>query len=223
MSTWIVLAALVPAVPVILYVAILKNLPVRLEVTVIDEDSVPFGLLDLEDTFLELGFERCGPPMVVGLTPPPLVIPLHHPRDRCYATIYHVRNGNKTGYDIVSLLDADDGVLTSATDPGAGVLPLPEDAFLQILPPMGPADLFRRHHDAMRELDQRGIGTRPISPNAYRDHLRGFIARVRRVFLSRRAVHTFVAIYRSVSRRNPYLGPLQAQEAFDAQVAALRD
>lgn len=209
--------------PLAVHAAILRNLPEEPFLREVAEREVPPEVRRLVDAFAADGFERAAPPMRVDLQNSAIVVPLHHPQEGFLATVYAIEaQTTKVAYDVVSILDATDCALTTAMDAGAGVLPAPPGALRQIFPGATVDELLSRHREGVRWLASQRIPTIAVSPTALLPLLRRSFATQRQAFLAARVSNTFVAIARTITKRNPSLGPLGSQRGVEARIGVIR-
>ena len=199
-----------------------RNLPADLALRPLSEQAVPPEVTALADAYRALGFVPAGPPREVGGMPPALLVPLVHEGERCYGTVF--RTGTvpaKTSYDVVSILEGERGGLTTGPDPTGAGLPAAPGELRQVFPRAGAADLFARHREALAFLRSRGLAVRPVSSATLESDLRHAIARQRRAFLGAPLRWALVALWRSVTRLTPHVGPLAEQKIAARQLREL--
>jgi len=202
---------------------ILKALPEDPGMQPVNEYDVPREVAGLARDFERAGFERAASALRFDLGRPVVLVPLIRRGDGTMATVYRfAAEPPKLGYDVVSALGSPDAMLTSAADPAAGVLPAPATVLRQILPGASPADLVARHDEALADLRRQGVDVMTMAPSAVPALIERSLTQARAHFLTRRWVHTLVALARTVMRRNPYLGPLRDQSGVEDRIAAVR-
>ena len=159
-----------------------------------------------------VGFDRAGPVYRVPTTPAALLQPLVHRSEPIYATVF--RTGTlpaKVGHELVSLFEEGEGGLTSVVDPAAVVLPAPPRVLRQVLVGATSSRLLEAHRDAMALIARTGASWRPVSAASFEHEFSLAMVAQRRFFISSPLRHILVALWRSVSRRSPHIGPISKQ------------
>ena len=225
---WVGIVLAVVGLPLIvlclMWFSILKNLPVNIVVTPLDEEDVPGEVWDLVEQFADLGFEDAGPPLRAAMMPPATVVPLWHPRHGCYGSVIHAHaQPPKRIFDFVSVFDDETVSLTSVADVAAGVLPPAPRELAQILPGQGVAQLFESHCQGGRHLEEKGLRKVHVKPDRYVELLSKAIRTKRAVFQKSPLRCSAVALWRTVTKRVPMLGPIETQALAQRQIADLRD
>jgi hypothetical protein len=188
-----------------------------------DEEDVPWELDEIANDYMLAGFERFGPPLRIHLNPEAILLPMIHAETRIFATVYRIAaQPPRIAYDVVSLCDADHCALTTAMDHGAGALPAPVGGFRQIFPGCSVTELLQHHREGMEFLERKGLKKRRAEREQFGELLRLSFALQRRVFLKARFKHTLVALLRTVTKRNPYVGALSGQAGIAEQLGELR-
>ncbi len=192
--------------------AILASLPENARMDAIEDDAVPAPCLALVQDIEALGFSRLGPALRVHLEPEASLVPLWHAAHRSYSTVF-VSDGApaQAHYDFVTVFEPGRVALTSAANPGAGVLPLAQGTFPQIFPGAAPGALLERHQEG-RDHIAAATRTQPQPCCAdFQELLRGALRRQRAVFLRAPLRHTWTALFRVLTKRTPALGPVAEQ------------
>jgi len=218
-TLFVVLALTPPAV----YYAILKALPERAEIGEVSVVDVPVELDRLCEQYERMGFRRVLTPLRIKFADEAVLVAMMSD-DGVMATAYRIiaRDRSKIGHDVVSMLDAPDGSLTTATDPAAGVLPAPDGALRQILEDASPEDMVLFHRQAIEVLEGLGVNAVGVTPSAIPGLLRRSIARSRHKLEAAPVKNTLIAIWRTVTKRNPHLGMLAEQEGLETLCESLR-
>ena len=204
--------------------AILRNLPLKLKTSPADEEDVPWELDEIANDYMLAGFERFSPPLRIHLMPEAIMLPMVHPSDGIFATAFRIAsNPPRIAYDVISPCDAEHSGLTTAMDHGAGALPAPEGSFRQIFPGSAVTELVKRHREAMAFLEQEGLKPLRAEPERFRELLQLSFVLQRRVFLESRVRHTVLALVRTITKRNPHLGALDAQSGIREQIERVRN
>lgn len=205
--------AAVVALMLFLAVVVHSNLPSRLILEPVTEWS---GSGEAERRVRELealGFDRTGPIYRVPTTPAGLLQPLVHRTEPIYATVF--RTGTlpaKVGHELVSLFSDRVGGLTSVVDPAAVVLPAPTSVLRQVLVGAAPERLLEAHREAMAYLAGAGLSWKPVSAASFEHDFTQAMVAQRRFFIHSPVRHVAVALWRSVTRRSPHLGPIAQQQ-----------
>lgn len=221
-NTVLFLAAVSVLTPFLVYAAIRKSLPERPEFRPAgDADLLPAMAAPLR-AFESQGFARAGPALRAMLGNEVLVVPLIHPDRARMAAVYGVGGRTpKTFFDVVSVFPGERGGLTTGMDAGGGVLPGERGALKQLFPGLGVEALCHNHDRALEWAAGRGLAAMPVAPEDVPRLLRKSVHTARRVFLRHPARHTLVALWRTLTKRNPHLMPLPEQPGADADVKAL--
>ncbi|MFZ5788338.1 MAG: hypothetical protein ACOY3Y_18030 [Acidobacteriota bacterium] len=202
---------------------IAANLPERISLAEVPEERVPAELRALAEQFRALGFEPAGPPYEVGVSPPGIMLPFVHAEARSYGTAFRTSTvPAKTAYDVVSLLEAERGGLTSCADPAGTSLPAGAGELRQVISGATPDALFEQHRQALAWLERQGVRARSVSASAFAGDFQSSIAHQRRTFLASPLRHAAVAIWRSATRTTPHRGPLHLQAIAARQLRELR-
>jgi hypothetical protein len=204
--------------------AILAGLPREAVLDALPDEAIPEPCRPLVLRCEALGFERLGPALRVRLEPAVSVVPFWHAAERTYATVF-LSDGAPTRahYDFVTVFEPGDVGLTSVATPAAGVLPPPRGSFLQMFPNAAPEELLERHREGRKHLEQAGnLRTRPRCAG-FEELLAQALRRQRGSFLRAPLRHTWLALWRVLTKRMPALGPVAAQAATRDRLDALAD
>jgi hypothetical protein len=172
--------------------------------------------------FEALGFQRVGPPLVVGISPPALIVAFVHEAERSYATAFRTSTvPSKTAFDCVSILDGDRGGLTTGAEPGGAVIPAARGSLRQVFPRAGVEAVFERHRQGLRHLRSRGLPAKAVSASTFaRDFAQSF-RRQREAFTAAPLRGAAVTLWRAATGRTPHLGPIASQAAARATIREL--
>ncbi len=208
--------------PVVVYIAIVRGLPEDVSLTPLAEFDVPPELAEPIAAYEALGFERQRSLRVDLPGNTAVLVPLVHREDGLVATAYRVdANTPRIAYDVVSMLDAPEGALTTGMDHAAGVLPAEPGMLRQIQCDAAPAELVALHRQALAALRRGGLPALDVDPAAIPALIRQSFALNRRAFFRARVANTLVALWRTLTKRNPHMEPLMQQPAAKEQIAAL--
>ena len=168
------------------------------------------------------GFESIEPPFDLGLRPPATVWSFLHREGRTVGSVF--KTGTvpaRVGFDLVSVVEEGRGTLTSGSDPRGGILPLPPGCFKQILPGLTPGELFEHHRRAVELLGERWIRFREPRPESLPEEIAASL-RAQRSALRRGLISaSWLALWRTVRRSTPYLGPIDEQKGYEETVQQL--
>lgn len=188
--------------------AILRNLPESLEFGPMHGHALPGTFHDLVSRFERAGFQTFGEPVVARLHPEATVVGLRNPSERAYATVFLTHSSPpRVACDVVTIFGRGEEGLTTAAEPGAGVLPLAPGEHLQIYPGAPVETLLLRHREGVAAMSRGGRQPR-LLPLAIEELLRISIRRKRQAFLRSPLLHALVAIGRTVTKRSPYHRPV---------------
>lgn len=219
----LILAACLVATPIAVYFAVSRGLPEDVGMHPADYTEVPRELDPLIGSFEALGFRRILSPYRFALPNAPLLVPLMHADEGLFATVFGIPGTKpRIGYDVVSFFDAKDCGLTTGMDPGAGVLPAEAGTLRQILVNAPPEELVYYHREAVRLLESRGLQPLAVSPGAIPELIRRSFRLNRRAFLRARVSNTLVAIWRVITKRNPWIGSLAEQPDLQDQLGRIK-
>jgi hypothetical protein len=212
------------AVVLVAFVALLisANLPSDIAITPVPERPVPPELTALGEHYRALGFTQVGPLMEVGISPPGVILPFVHERERTYGTAFRTSTvPPRVSFDFFSYLESDRGGLTSSPEPGGATIPAGRGDLRQVIRGADVETLFAAHRDALTWLRGQDLPPRAVSAGAFVADFKAAIARHRANFLTSPLTHAAVAIWRAASKRTPHLGALAHQRVGARQVRAL--
>lgn len=218
----VILGVALVVTPFAVYHAILKSLPEQVELSQAEDHETPGKLGEIISAFEHLGFQRM-PPVRVHLPNEAFLVPLCRPQEGMYATVYQLQTsqGGKIAYDVVSMLDAPDGSLTTAMDHGAGVLPSGPAMLRQIFAEADAEELVYQHRESLKWLQYQRVPTLDVAPSAVYTLLQRSFHLNRQHFLKDKVGNTLTALWRTITRRNPHLGPLMDQKGIVNQLQEL--
>jgi hypothetical protein len=204
--------------------SILANLPAAARMDPLADDALPIPCEPLVEDLLALGFQRLGPVLRVHMEPMASLVPLWHPAEQCYATVFHSCGApGQAHYDIVTVFEPGEAGLTSAANPAAGVLPPAPGAFLQIFPGAAPQELLERHREGRDHLARAAVLRPRPCCDRFQDLLAQALRRQRVAFLRSPLRHTWIALWRVLTKRVPALGPVASQAATPERLEQLSD
>jgi hypothetical protein len=198
------------------------NLPANPSLEPAAEAEVSGELKDLCARFEALGFQRAGPPMTVGISPPALMVAFVHEAERTYGTAFHTTTlPPKTAFDCVSILDGDRGGLTTGAEPAGAVIPAARGSLRQVFPKASVEKVFERHREGLQYLRSRGLPARSVSASMFQRDFAMSFRRQRESFLASPLRATVVTLWRAATGRTPHLGPIATQPAAQAAIHEL--
>lgn len=213
---------LLVATPVLVHFAILQSLPEKVTVSAAAAADVTPEMHALVRSYRALGFEPAGEPMRFHLPQSAVLVALVNPGEKMIATVYRIEGKhNKLAHDVVSCLDVPNGGLTTAQDAGAGVLPAAPVTLRQIFPGQTPGELFFHHQNALSYLASHHLAALDVAPSAVAGLIVQSFKHNRHTFLQARVTNTLKAIWRTLTKHTPELGPLTEQNGMDARLEAL--
>ena len=204
--------------------AVLGSLRENTRMTALPDDAIHGPCLRLVGNIEALGFARLGPALRVHIDPEASIVPLWNAAERTYATVF-ASDGEpaQAHYDFVTVFEPGEVALTSAANRSAGVLPQPRGVFLQIFPGAAPETLIERHREGRDHVARAaGVQPRPCCAD-FEELLARALRRQRHAFLTAPLRNTWIALWRTVSKRTPALGPVAAQAATRDRIDALAD
>ncbi len=219
-----------PAVVAIVLLALLAftayqlfaNLPAEPALEPAAEAEVSGELRNLCARFEALGFERVGPPLTVGISPPALVVAFVHEAERCYGTAFRTSTlPPKTAFDCVSILDGDRVGLTTGAEPAGAVIPAARGSLRQVFPRASLEKVFERHREGLQHLRSRGLSAKTVSSSTFRGDFAASFRRQREAFLAAPLRAAAVTLWRAATGRTPHLGPIATQAVAQATIRAL--
>jgi hypothetical protein len=218
----VILGLALLATPIAVHFAILSSLPEE-----VDHSEAPGVRLgpQMEQTlsaYEALGFEQAGPPLRYDLPREALLVPLILRGRGIIATAYRIDTvPPRHAFDVVSVLDAPDCGLTTGMDHSAGVIPGAPGQLRQIFQDATPAELVEQHERALHALERCNLPAMDVDPSA----IPALIAESFRVnranFLKARIVNTLLALWRTISKRNPQMGFLIDQPGIEEQLRSI--
>jgi hypothetical protein len=105
----------------------------------------------------------------------------------------------------------------------AGVAPAWLGSLRQIFVGASPAELFTAHKEGLAHIERAGLAVREVAPEELMPGLLQSFRLQRSVFTRAPVRNVFRALVRTLTRRNPHLGPLADQAIAETQLRALRD
>ena len=221
---WLAVAAIaVVALLALTAYQLSANLPADPPLAPAGEAEVSGELRDLCSRFEALGFQRIGPPLAVGISPPALMVAFVHEAEGTYATAFRTTTlPPKTAFDCVSLLDGDRGGLTTGAEPAGAAIPAARGSLRQVFPGAGVEQVVRRHREGLQYLRGRGLSVKAVSASTFRRDLATSFRRQREAFLAAPLRGAAVTLWRAATGRTPHVGPIAQQAVARATIQELR-
>jgi hypothetical protein len=202
---------------------ILATLPSDLKTKPMGEHELPPALHPIRDQFLRLGFRQVGSPLKVEMAPAAVVVGFIHATEPVYGTAYQTTTiPAKTSFDFVSILEGDQGGLTTNAEPAGACLPSGSGGFRQVLQNEGIDQLFRAHLEGIAFLYHQGIRVRPLQEEMFVQDLTNAIRHQRKLFLSAPIQGTLLTFWRSATKQVPFVGRLKDQPVAAQQIESFR-
>jgi hypothetical protein len=201
---------------------IIANLPARLTLEPVPDQSIHPELRDCGQRFQALGFHPIGTPRRVNVAPAAILLGYVHRSEPVYATAFRTEHVKpRLGFDYVSLLHGDKGGLTTNADPDGATLPAGSGGLRQVFPGECQEDLFQRHLEGIAYLREQGIECRLLSAETFEQDFSAAMARQRRMFLDQPLRFTLITLWRSATKQIPFMGTLREQKIARQQIAQL--
>lgn len=199
-----------------------SNLPRQLVLEPVPRSAVHHKLAALDGQLRALGFRSVGGPQRVKMAPSAILLGYVHETEPVYATAFraeHVRP--RACFDFVSIFEEDRGGLTTNAEPDGAVLPAAPGSLRQVFPRGTPEELFQRHLDGLAFLRKRGIRCRTVSEHRFDKDFIAAIGRQREMFLAAPMFYALVALWRTATRKIPFLGELHNQKVACREIERL--
>lgn len=201
---------------------VLQSLPKNLGFQPLVQPLFDPEIQALAESLYLLGFRQAGEPLLIGVKPAAELVAFLHQEQPAWATVF--RTGTlpaKVGFDFVSILEGDNGGLTSLNNPAGAILPAAPGSLRQVFPGAAPERVFAEHCAAVATLAKRGLAFRRPVAGSFPDLFRKSSARQREAFLRAPLRHTLAALWRLLTKNNPHLGPVLGQRATEGQIRQL--
>ena len=204
--------------------AILKTFPAKCSLISTSSDTLNSEAFGLQAELARQGFSTISRPMLLNLNPPMALLAMKEDNGRCFATIFNSGSPkNKPGTDFVSVIQNPrdvstiQAILTTGNMAEGGTVPVPKGSFMQLFPGADLHTLLQRHIEAMQFLQKNGVNFQVVNNQAFRPALFSAIGRIKTTFLRDPVVNTLVAMFRTFSKRSPWLGPISSQRSVQRQ------
>ena len=204
----------VGALALLAFLAVLieKGLPSDVTLEPVRDDILTSEMELVVQSLEALGFRRGSLIYEVGVSPPAILVPLVDETGLIYSTVY--RTGTmppRVAWDLVSIVSGFRGGLTTASNPGSATLPACPGSMRQVFHDASLEQLLLRHRAAMAHAKRHGLDWKRVSLAHFEHDFRQAMNRERAAFLRRPWLYPPVALWRSVTKRSPHIGPLADQ------------
>lgn len=194
--------------------AVLAAMPRDMTLEPIDAHAANAEMMGRMDEAEAEGFVLAGPVLKVGMPFATALVPMVHRDGHAYATFFTIQAGksSKTSFDIVTLFDGDAG-LTTNTDPAGACNPASPGSFRQVFPEADIAQLMAHHRASVAWLQREGAVAAQHTPDAFENDIRRAINKSRDTFLQNPLGYTVVAVWRTITKTTPHIGPIADQRS----------
>ena len=166
----------------------------------------------LMDTLTSLGFIPAGPALELP-SYAAIIVPFVHEDLDTYCAILRLRVGfGKTMFAFSSIMEDNLSGLATFRERANAFEPRPACDFYQVFPRADIPILFQHHLRGLEYLQRYGLNTRAVGSDRFvEDEKKG--QALRKIYLrSNLFRHTLVFVWRFLTRRTPYIGPLEKQK-----------
>jgi hypothetical protein len=190
--------------------------------TPVGDDRVPAALRAVADQLTALGLTRATPPLSITLSNPAVFFGFVHDGGDVAASAFAIQPPGPrppvTSFDFVSWLEGDRGGLTTSPNPAGSALRATPGALRQVFPGGDPATLLKRHREALDWLRTQGARAKTLRATEFEPLFRASMGRQRGAFERAKLRFALTAIWRTVRKSTPHLGPVQTQPSTPAQI-----
>lgn len=176
----------------------------------------------LMDTLTSLGFAQAGPALDLS-SYAAIIVPFVHEDAATYCVILRLNVGfGKTTFAFSSIMEDNLSGLTTFRERANAFEPRPACDFYQVFPKADMPNLFRHHLQGLEYLHRYGLNTRAVGHDTFvEDEKNG--QELRKKFLRSNLIrHTLVFVWRFLTRRSPYTGPLDKQKIAQKNLRELK-
>lgn len=197
--------------------AVFAALPRDITLEPMDADGANAQMMGRMDEAEAEGFELAGPVLKVGMPFPTALVPMVHRDGQAYATFFSIRAQNQitTSFDIVTLFEGDGG-LTTNSEPAGTCNPAAVGSFRQVFPGANIAQLMAQHRAAIAFLQREGAVVSSHTADQFDAAIRHAINKSRDTFLRNPLGYTAIAVWRTVTKTTPHIGPIAEQRTTPA-------
>lgn len=192
------------------------GLPAQPEAETLAAVELSAAAAERVDELCALGFEPVGEPFTVNQATPGVVVPLVHRGRGVLAAVYEFAGG-RSNTDLVTPF-ADGGMLTTAGVRAAGLLPLPDGAWLQIAAGASATKLMELHEQGLafaRSRRRLPLSVAAIDGAGFTDLVLATLRQQRARFDLAPLRTTAALLWRLLSGRSPHLRPVRDQHGGD--------
>jgi len=227
---WIIIVALVwfGVMFVLLLRATLESLERTLrgdvEMTPVGEERVSEPLRELTERYTALGLIRATPPLAVAMSNEAILVGFVERDGDVAGSTFCIQpavGAAVTSYDFFSRFEGDQGALTTSPSRGGSVLRSTPGALRQVFLDADPATLLLRHREALAWLGTQGVRARTLRVDEFETVFRRALAQQRAAFRAARLGYALTAIWRTITKATPNIGPLREQRGIAAAVRRL--
>lgn len=205
--------------------AIDRSLVPDLAMTPVAVEQVPDALRVVSDQLEAIGMTRVTPPLAVTMSNPGILYGFLTTAGDVASSAFVVQppgGGTPvTSFDFVSVFEGDRGGLTTSPNPAGSVLPATPGSLRQVFPAGEPAALLQRHQESLAWLAAQGVRSRTIAATDFEALFRASLGRQRAAFLRARLRYTLTAVWRTLRKSTPHLGPVKDQPSTRPELARL--
>jgi len=217
----------IPGLCLLLYIcypayAFIRSIFKEVELKPVDKRIDRRDILTLMDMLTSLGFTQAGPALEVS-SPLGIIMPFVREDVATYAAIVRVEVGfGKTTFAFSSILDENVGGLATVREHASSMEPSPAGSFRQVFPKDDIQSIFQHHLRGLEYLQRYGLNTRAVGRDTFVEDEKRAIT-LRKKFLSSNLVrHTLIFIWRFLTKRSPYGGPVERQKIAQKNIHELK-
>jgi hypothetical protein len=193
--------------------------------TPVGEDRMPEALRTLADRYSSLGLTRATPPLAVAMSNEAILVGFIQRDGDVAGSTFSIQppiGATVTSYDFFSRFEDDRGALTTSPSRGGSVLRSTPGVLRQVFPHADPATLLQRHREALAWLSTQGVRARKLRIDEFEAVFRRALEQQQAAFRAARLGYALTAIWRTVTKATPNLGPLREQRGVEAAIRRFR-
>ena len=200
-------------------VIIYKNLPQDVSIQRAQTTNLPGEMTRLAEEFQSLGFKPASDvPLRVEIAPPALLLPFVHEQEGFYGSVYKTETlQSRISFDLFSIFQGDRGGLTTGVLAQGAMMPI-AGSLKQVFPNANVRSAFEKHKQAILFLKGRGIVCKPANSQSFEKEFRSSILRMRKSFLASPLMFTVIVLWRTITKKSPYMGAIQTQPGTPQQI-----
>lgn len=192
--------------------AFIRSVFRKFELIPLDKQIDRRDIQTLVDTLTSLGFIPAGPALKLpGYAA--IIVPFVHEDLDTYCAILRLQVGfGKTMLAFSSIMEDNLSGLATFRERANAFEPRPACDFYQVFPRADIPILFQHHLRGLEYLQRYGLNTRAVGCDRFvKDEKKG--QSLRKIYLrSNLFRHTIIFVWRFLTRRTPYIGPLEKQK-----------